>query len=133
GDVGDHARHHRDAGARPAARELDQRGSPPLAPSGGARRVLTPRSLRSAARAARAEIPSRVELLGARPKTSWVANRTRGCSVGITPDCPAAAGEASAADEHARFHGRRRPPQSPTGTHERRETSGTARVRSAAL
>src|SRR5437763_611418 len=46
------------AGARSA------RGSPPLAPSGGARRVLTPRSLRSAARAARAEIPSRVELLG---------------------------------------------------------------------
>src|SRR5881409_1617637 len=42
---------------------LDQRGAPPLAPSGEARRVLTPRSLRSAARAARAEIPSRVELL----------------------------------------------------------------------
>src|SRR5207249_2616996 len=32
GDVGDHARHHRDAGARPAARELDQRGAPRPSP-----------------------------------------------------------------------------------------------------
>src|SRR5207249_6363662 len=38
---------------------LDQRGAPPLAPSGEARRVLTPRSLR-------AEIPSRVERLARR-------------------------------------------------------------------
>src|SRR5438552_16270546 len=51
--------------------------------------------------------------LGARPKTSWVANRMRGCSVAITPDFPAAAGEASAADGHARFHSRPGPAQSP--------------------
>src|SRR5438552_18262495 len=72
-------------------------------------------------------------LLGARPKTSWVANRMRECSVGITPDSPAAAGEASAADGHARFRSRRGQAQSPNGSHERREAFRTARVRSAAL
>src|SRR6185369_8773836 len=35
--------------------------------------------------------------LGARPKTSWVAERTRGCSAFVTRDRRAAAGEASAA------------------------------------
>src|SRR6185369_12244274 len=35
--------------------------------------------------------------LGARPKTSWVAGRTRGCSAFVTRDRRAAAGEASAA------------------------------------
>src|SRR5439155_1773362 len=38
--------------------------------------------------------------LGARPKTSWVAKRTRACGVGITRGRRAAAGEASAANLH---------------------------------
>jgi len=45
----------------------------------------------------------------------------RECSVGITPDSPAAAGEASAADGHARFRSRRGQAQSPNGSHESRE------------
>src|SRR6184192_4818968 len=77
---------------------------------------------------------ARADELGARPKTSWVANRTRACSVRITPDCPAAAGEASAANEHARFRSRANrpscerdePPPSP-------RDPATARACSAAL
>src|SRR5207244_11462191 len=37
--------------------------------------------------------------LGARPKTSWVAERRRGCCAFVTRDRRAAAGEASAAQQ----------------------------------
>src|SRR5437867_4508560 len=72
--------------------------------------------------------------LGARPKTSWVANRTRACSVRITPDCPAAAGEASAANEHARFRSRaNRPGCEPNEPPPSPRDAATARACSAAL
>src|SRR5207244_10298053 len=45
--------------------------------------------------------PRAARRLGARPKTSWVAKRTRACGVGITRRRRAAAGEASAANWHA--------------------------------
>src|SRR5438874_1818406 len=66
-------------------------------------------------------------------RSGRAAGRMRACPVGIPPDSPAAAGEASAADGHARFRSRRGQAQSPNGSHESREAFRTARVRSAAL
>src|SRR5438067_2269217 len=78
--------HHRSRGP-PAPEANDATLAPDAARRRGRGRRLRPPRLGAVARR-----------IGARPKTSWVATRTRGCSVGITPDCPAAAGEASAAE-----------------------------------